>query len=75
MATAVKITTVGNSVGIVLPKEVLAKLKVEKGDSLYLVDTPDGIQLTPFDKDFADEMEAARRVMRKHRDVLRKLAE
>jgi putative addiction module antidote len=75
MATAVKITTIGNSVGIVLPKEVLAKLKVEKGDSLYLVDTPDGIQLTPFDKDFADEMEAARRVMRKHRDVLRKLAE
>lgn len=75
MATAVKITTVGNSVGIVLPKEVLAKLKVEKGDSLYLVDTPDGIQLTPFDKDFADEMEAARRVMRRHRDVLRKLAE
>jgi putative addiction module antidote len=75
MATAVKITTVGNSVGIVLPKEVLAKLKVEKGDSLYLIDTPDGIQLTPFDKDFADEMEAARRVMRKHRDVLRKLAE
>ena len=75
MATSVKITTVGNSVGIVLPKEVLAKLKVEKGDSLYLIDTPDGIQLTPFDKDFADEMEAARRVMRKHRDVLRKLAE
>jgi putative addiction module antidote len=75
MATSVKITTIGNSVGILLPKEVLAKLKVEKGDSLYLVDTPDGIQLTPFDKDFADEMEAARRVMRKHRDVLRKLAE
>jgi putative addiction module antidote len=75
MATTVKITTIGNSVGIVLPKEVLAKLKVEKGDSLYLVDTPDGIQLTPFDQNFADEMEAARRVMRKHRDVLRKLAE
>jgi putative addiction module antidote len=75
MATAVKITTIGNSVGIVLPKEILAKLKVEKGDSLYLVDTPDGIQLTPYDKDFAGEMEAARRVMRKHRDVLRRLAE
>jgi putative addiction module antidote len=75
MATAVKITTIGNSVGIVLPKEVLAKLKVEKGDSLYLVDTPEGIQLTPYDQDFAGEMEAARRVMRKHRDVLRRLAE
>jgi putative addiction module antidote len=65
MATVVKITTIGNSVGIVLPKEILAKLNVEKGDSLYLVDTPDGVQLT----------EAARRVMRKNRDVLRKLAE
>jgi putative addiction module antidote len=75
MATAVKITTIGNSVGIVLPKEVLAKLNVEKGDSLYLIDTPEGIQLTPYDQDFANEMEAARRVMRKHRDVLRKLAE
>jgi putative addiction module antidote len=75
MATAVKITTIGNSVGIVLPKEILAKLNVEKGDSLYLVDTPDGIQLTPYDQDFAGEMEAARRVMRKNRDVLRRLAE
>jgi putative addiction module antidote len=75
MVTIVKITTIGNSVGIVLPKEVLAKLKVEKGDSLYLVDTPEGIQLTPYDQDFAAEMQAARRVMRKHRDVLRRLAE
>jgi len=75
MATAVKITTIGNSVGIVLPKEVLAKLNVEKGDSLYLVDTPTGIQLTAYDQNFSDEMEAARRVMRKNRDVLRKLAE
>jgi putative addiction module antidote len=75
MATAVKITTIGNSVGIVLPKEILAKLNVEKGDSLYLVDTPDGIQLTAYDPTFSEEMEAARRVMRKNRDVLRKLAE
>jgi putative addiction module antidote len=75
MATAVKITAIGNSLGIVLPKDVMAKLHVEKGDSLYLVDTPGGIQLTPYDQDFAQEMEAARRVMRKHRDVLRRLAE
>lgn len=75
MATAVKITAIGNSLGIVLPKDVLAKLNVEKGDSLYLVNTPEGIQLTPYDQDFAEEMEAARRVMRKHRDVLHRLAE
>jgi putative addiction module antidote len=75
MATTVKITTIGNSVGIVLPKEVLSRLHVEKGDSLYLLDTPEGVQLTPYDQDFAAEMDAAKRVMRKHRDVLRKLAE
>jgi putative addiction module antidote len=75
MATSVKITTVGNSAGIVLPKEILARLRVEKGDNLYIVDTPGGITLTPFDQDFAEEMESAKRVMRKHRDVLRKLAQ
>lgn len=75
MATTVKITTIGNSVGIVLPKEVLNRLHVEKGDSLYVTETPEGIQLTPYNQDFAEEMEAARRVMRKHRDVLRKLAQ
>lgn len=74
MAIAVKVTTVGNSVGIVLPKEVLSRLHVEKGDSLYVTETPDGVQLTPYEQDFAAEMEAARRVMRKNRDVLRKLA-
>jgi putative addiction module antidote len=75
MATTVKITTIGNSVGIVLPKEILNRLHVEKGDSLYLLDTPEGVQLTPYDQDFAAEMDAAKRIMRKHRDVLRKLAE
>ena len=75
MATTVKITTIGNSVGIVLPKEILNHLHVEKGDSLYITESPDGIQLTPYDEDFVAEMEAAKRVMRKHRDVLRKLAE
>lgn len=75
MASAVKIMTIGNSVGIILPKEVLAKLKVVKGDSLYLVDTPDGVTLSPYDQDFAEEMEAAKRVMKKNRDVLRRLAE
>jgi putative addiction module antidote len=73
--TTVKITTIGNSVGIILPKEVLNRLHVEKGDSLYVLETPEGIQLTPYDEEFAAEMEAAKRVMRKNRDVLRKLAE
>lgn len=75
MATTVKITTVGSSAGIVLPKEILSKLHLEKGDQLYITETPNGIELTPYDQNFADEMEAARYVMRKNRDVLRRLAE
>ena len=75
MATSAKIITIGNSVGVVLPKEILSRLHVEKGDNLYISETPDGIQLTPYNQDFAEEMDTARRVMRKHRDVLRKLAE
>ncbi len=74
MPTTAKILTIGSSVGIVLTKDVLARLKVQKGDSLYISDTRDGIELTPYDPDFAQEMEVGRKVMRKHRDVLRKLA-
>jgi putative addiction module antidote len=74
-ATAVKITTVGNSAGIVLPKEILAKLHLEKGDQLFITETADGIQLTPYDQDFVEQMEAARHIMRKNRDVLRRLAD
>jgi putative addiction module antidote len=75
IASTAKLLTIGSSVGIVLTKEILAHLKVQKGDSLYISDTPDGIKLTPYDPKFAAEMEAGRRVMRKYRDVLRRLAE
>ena len=75
MAT-LKVITVGNSTGVILPREVLAKLKVERGDMLYLEEIPDGgIKLTPYDQEFAVEMDSAKRVMKKYRDVLRKLAE
>jgi putative addiction module antidote len=75
MPTAVKITTVGNSAGIVLPKELLSHMNVEKGDTLYVTKTQDGILLVPYEESFASQMEAAREVMRENRDVLRKLAE
>jgi len=75
MTATVKITTVGNSVGIVLPKEILSRLNVKKGDTLYLTETPEGVQLTPYDEKFARVMDAANQVMRENRDVLRKLAE
>jgi putative addiction module antidote len=75
MATAVKITQIGNSVGIVLPKEILAELNVQKGDSLHLVKHPEGLLLTQYDQEFATQMEAMRFIMRENRDVLRRLAE
>ncbi len=75
MATTVKVTTVGNSVGIVLPKELLARLRIEKGDILHVSETPNGVELTPYEKEFAHQMEVAEGVMRKRRDVLKKLAE
>ena len=74
MAT-VKITTVGNSVGVVLPKEILGKMRVAKGDTLYVLETPDGVELTPYRPDFAGQMDLAKDIMRENRDVLRKLAE
>jgi putative addiction module antidote len=70
-----KITTVGNSAGIVLPKELLARLRLGKGDILYASDLPDGIKLSPFDPKLAKQMEVAERIMRKDRNVLRKLAQ
>lgn len=70
-----KIIAVGNSAGVVLPKELLARLRVEKGDTLYVAETPDGVKLTPHDPKLAAQMEVAQRVMREDRSVLRKLAD
>ena len=70
-----KVTTVGNSVGVILPKELLERLRVGKSDSLYVIETRRGIELTPYNPEFAGQMEAAERVMREDRDALRKLAE
>jgi putative addiction module antidote len=75
MTYKVKVTTVGNSTGIVLPKELLTRLNIQKGDSLYVTETPDGVQLTPYDLKFVRVMDAAAQIMRENRDVLRKLAQ
>lgn len=70
-----KITTVGNSAGIILPKELLARLRLQKGDELFALETPDGIKLTAFDPALAEQMEVAEKIMREDRAVLRKLAQ
>ena len=75
MATPTKIIAIGISAGIILPKDVLAEMNVEKGDTLYLAQTPQGAYLTPYNEEFASKLEAGDRVMRKYRDALKKLAE
>ncbi len=69
-----KVTTVGNSTGLVLPKEVLARLGVEKGDTLFLVEAEGGYRMTPYDPEFERQMKVAERGMRRYRNSLRELA-
>ena len=70
-----KITTVGNSAGVILPKDLLARLRLEKGDELHALETPDGIRLTVYDPTLAEQMEVAEEVMRSRRTLLHKLAQ
>jgi putative addiction module antidote len=69
-----KLTQIGNSVGAIFPKEVLARLHLEKGDELYLTDSPDGLRLTVHNPEFESQMKAARQIMKKRRAVLHELA-
>lgn len=70
-----KITSIGNSAGVILPKELLARLRLGKGDELYALETPDGIKLTAFDPTLAAQMDVAEQVMRNRRTLLHKLAQ
>lgn len=74
MMTTIKIRGVGNSLGVVLPKEMIARLRVAKGDILFVQETVDGIRLTPYDPEFQQQMEIAKMVMREDRDALRALS-
>jgi putative addiction module antidote len=71
---SLKLRSIGNSVGVVLPKELLAKLDLREGDMLHVVESPDGFRLKRADPDFERQMEVAREVMRRRRTVLRELA-
>ena len=72
--SALKLTQIGNSVGVILPKELLAKLGVGRGDTLYAIDMPDGVRLTTADPEFEQQMAVARKLMKRWRNVLRELA-
>ena len=70
-----KVTTVGASAGVILTKEVMAHLKVQKGDTLYLTESPDGgYRLTPYDPDFGRQMKLAEDIMHDDREILRALS-
>ena len=72
--SALKLTAIGNSVGLILPKELLAKLGVGKGDTLFAIETDNGVRLSTTDPDFEAQMAVARDIMKKRRAVLRELA-
>ena len=74
MNTQLKVTKIGNSAGIVLPKELLARLRIGLGDTLYATESPDGVRLTDADPDFEAKMAAAEIIMREDRGILRVLA-
>ena len=71
---SLKLVQIGNSLGFVLPKEAASKLKVEKGDVVFLTEAPDGYRISPYDPAFEKQMKAAVRIMKKRRQVLRALA-
>jgi putative addiction module antidote len=70
----VKVTAVGNSMGILLPKEALTKLKAERGDTLYLLEGAEGYTLTPYEPDFEEQVTAARGIMKRYKNALHELA-
>lgn len=71
---AIKLRKIGNSVGAILPQEALARMHLAEGDTLFLTEAPDGYRVTPYDPDLDNQMAAARRIMKKRRNVLRELA-
>jgi putative addiction module antidote len=73
---ALQIRKIGNSVGLILPKELLARLKLKEGDLLHVIEQPErGLKLTPYDPKHAKAMEIARRAFRTYADTFKALAE
>lgn len=74
MTTSLKLTKIGTSTGAVLPKEMLARMKVESGDTLYAIETAEGYLITPFDPAIEKQLEAGRDFMKEYRDTFKALA-
>jgi putative addiction module antidote len=72
--TTLKLTQIGNSVGLILPKEILARLKLGKGDSVFITDAPGGVTLTPYDPELNEQLDLGREFMHEYRDTFHQLA-
>ncbi|WP_206018684.1 AbrB/MazE/SpoVT family DNA-binding domain-containing protein [Rubritalea profundi] len=75
MAMTAKVTKVGNSSALILPKELMAKLNLEQGDSVSLTEVAAGVVISPYDRQKERQLEIAKKVMRENRNMLKKLAE
>ena len=71
---SLKLIRIGNSVGAIFPKEVLARLQLREGDKIILTEAQDGYRMRPYDEEFERQMDAARSIMRKDRAILRELS-
>ena len=69
-----KLTQIGNSVGVILPKDLLTRLRLEKGDTVFITETPEGCAITPYDPKIAEQLDAGREFMREFRDTFHTLA-
>jgi putative addiction module antidote len=74
MAATLKLTAIGTSTGVVIPKDMLNRMKVERGDALHVIETPDGYLLTPYDPKVAEQVEVGREFMKDNRDTFKALA-
>jgi len=72
--TSLKLITIGSSTGVVIPKEMLVRLKVQKGDTLYAIETPEGYLLTPYDPAIEEQLKVGQRFMKDYRDTFKTLA-
>lgn len=72
--SALKLTQIGNSVGVILPKEVLARLKLVKGDTVFLTESANGLNLTPYDPELEEQLKLGREFMHDYRDTFHQLA-
>ncbi len=72
--TSLKLTKVGTSTGTIIPKEMLARMKVERGDTLFAIETKEGYLITPYDPAIAEQLDAGRAIMKDYRETFKALA-